>query len=246
MIGDNSYGDDYVDVYDQYFDTRDSEHDVGAMLAGLAAGGRALEFGIGTGRLAIPLSAAGIEVHGIDNSAGMLDVLKTKPRAAGIRSYLGDATTLRIPGEFQLVFIGFSTIYLLGSQQVQLQCFRNAAAHLPVGGKFLVEAFLHDRSHWATGEQFSTTGVERETVTVRAAIHDPVEQVIRLNHMTIKPDGVSFRPNRLRYIWPSELDLMGQLAGMRLVGRWADWKKSPFNAQSTNMVSVYEKLPADP
>lgn len=245
MIGDNSYGDDYVDVYDKYFDARDNEQDVGATLAGLAAGGRALEFGIGTGRLAIPLAATGVEVHGIDNSEGMLDVMKKKPRAKNIRSYLGDATTMRIPGEFQLVFIGFSTIYLLGSQEVQLQCFRNAAAHLPVGGKFLVEAFLHDRLQWPTGEQFSTTGVEREMVTARAATHDPVEQIIKLTHMTIRPDGVSFRPNRLRYIWPSELDLMGQLAGMRRVARWADWKKSPFNAQSTNIVSVYEKVQAE-
>lgn len=241
MIGDNSYGDDYVDVYDKMFDSRDNDADVASFLSSLAAGGRALELGIGTGRLAIPLADAGIEVHGIDNSQAMLDVMKTKPRAAKIRAYLGDATSMRIPGEFQLVFIGFSTIYLLGSQEVQVQCFRNAALHLPKGGKFLVEAFLHDRLQWPTGEQFSTTSVERDHVSVRAAVHDPVTQTIKLNHMTIRPEGVSFRPNRLRYIWPSELDLMSQLAGMRLVGRWGDWKKTPFSAQSTGMVSVYEK-----
>jgi SAM-dependent methyltransferase len=241
MIGDNSYGDDYVDVYDQYFDSRDNASEVAALLSSLAAGKRALEFGIGTGRLAIPLAAAGIEVHGIDNSQAMLDAMKAKAGAAAIRSYLGDATTLRVPGEFQLVFIGFSTIYLLGSQEMQVRCFRNAADHLPQGGKFLVEAFLHDRLQWSTVEQFSTTGVERDRVTVRAAIHDPVEQVIKLQHMTIGTGGVSFRPNRLRYIWPSELDLMGQLAGMRLLARWGDWKKTPFSAHSASMVSVYEK-----
>lgn len=241
MIGDNSYGDDYVDVYDQLFESRDNDAEVASLLSALAAGKRALEFGVGTGRLAIPLAAAGVEVHGIDNSRAMLDVMQAKPGAAGIHCYLGDATTLRVPGEFQLVFIGFSTIYLLGSQQMQLQCFRNAAEHLPSGGKFLVEAFLHDRLQWSTGEQFSTTGVERDHVKVRAAIHDPVDQVIKLQHITIGADGISFRPNRLRYIWPSELDLMGQLAGMRLIERWGDWKKTPFSAQSTSMVSVYEK-----
>jgi SAM-dependent methyltransferase len=241
MIGDNSYGNDHVNVYDTFYESRDNDAEVAALLSALAAGKRALEFGVGTGRLAIPLAAAGVEVHGIDNSQAMLDVMQAKPGAARIHSYLGDAATLRVPGEFQLVFIGFSTIYLLGSQQMQLQCFRNAAEHLAPGGKFLVEAFLHDRLQWSTGEQFSTTGVERDQVNVRAAIHDPVDQVIKLQHITIGTAGISFRPNRLRYIWPSELDLMGQLAGMRLMARWGDWKKTPFSAQSTSMVSVYEK-----
>lgn len=242
MIGDNTYGDDHFGVYDALFGQRDDVDSVGSLLAEVAGGGRVLEFGVGTGRLAIPLAARGVEVHGVDNSERMLAVLRSKPAAAAIKTYLGDVTTIRIPESFQLVFIAFSTIYLMGSQQAQVECFRNAARHLPAGGRFLLEVFVHDRRQWPTAEQFSTTGIEADQVTARAAIHDPLEQIIRLQHLTIKPDGTSFRPNRLRYIWPSELDLMGQLAGMRRVNRWADWKKTPFSADSSSMVSVYEKL----
>jgi SAM-dependent methyltransferase len=238
----SAYGQDYADIYDQSFDHRDDLAKVVAAISSVAPGGSILEFGIGSGRIALPLSRAGRQVVGIDNSTEMLALLAKKPGAEKIVTLVGDCTTARAAGEYSLVIICFSTLYLLGSQSAQLQCFRNAASHLPVGGRFLVEAFLHDRSQWPTNEQFSTTGVERDVVTARAAVHDPVAQTIALQHLTIRPGGISFRPNLLRYVWPSELDLMAQLAGMRFVERWGDWNKTPFGSASSNMISVYEKI----
>lgn len=242
-ISSNSpYGQDYADIYDQSFDDRDDPGKLVAAISAVSPSGAILEFGIGSGRIALPLARAGRHVTGVDNSKEMLALLEKKPGAEKIANHLGDITTLKVAGEFSLVLVCFSTIYLLGSQSAQLLCFQNASNHLRAGGRFLVEAFLHDRSQWLTNEQFSTTGVERDVVTARAAVHDPVLQTITLQHLTIRAGGISFRPNLLRYIWPSELDLMGKLSGMRLVERWGDWNRTSFSAASSNMISVYEKI----
>jgi SAM-dependent methyltransferase len=240
--GDNTYGDDYASVYDHLFEDRDNLYQVGETLAALAGNGPVLEFGIGTGRLAVPLAERGIKVVGIDNSESMLKKLREKPEAKGITGVLGDCTQDRIEGDFSLVFVAFSTLYVFENQETQVRCFENAAWHLKPGGLFLVEAFVHDRSRWHFGQETTTTKIEHEFASVRVGLHDPLTQLIKLQYMDFTPQGIKFRPNRLRYVWPSEMDLMARIAGLRLKERWGGWDRSPFTSESNSQVAVYEKI----
>jgi SAM-dependent methyltransferase len=241
QIGDNSYGDIYAAAYDDLFQDRDDLALVSSVLARLADGGAALEFGIGTGRLALPLAEQGVRVAGVDNSPEMLRRLQEKPGAAQINAVLGDCTVDRIDGAFDLVYIAFSTIYLMAEQQGQVRCFQNAARHLRPGGVFLVEGFVHDRSRWLHDQETVTTRVSDQGVSMRFAVLDPVKKLIRMQQVELSPAGVTMRPNRLRFIYPAEMDLMAQLAGMRLRERWSDWSGAPFGAGSGTQIAVYEK-----
>ncbi len=241
-IGDNQYGDEIADIYDDLFDDRDDLDVVCSTLLDLAAGGRILEFGVGTGRIAVPLARRGAEVVGIDNSPLMLEKMAAKPDGTKVLGVLGDCCETRTEGSFSLVFSAFSTIFLIGTQDDQVRSFENAAAHLVPGGCFVVEAFVHDRSKWASGSEATTVSVGESSAYLRLGTHDAVAQIIRTQHLSFTPDGTTFRPNRLRYIWPTELDLMARIAGLRRESWWSGWDRSPLAASSGNLIAVYRRV----
>jgi SAM-dependent methyltransferase len=241
-VGDNMYGDMYADTFDELLQGHDDVNAVSGLLHELAGTGDVIEFGVGTGRLAIPLAALGHRVYGVDNSQRMLDRLAAKPGAGGVIPVLADCAEVRIDANASLVFSAFSTIFLLGTQDAQVQAVRNAAAHLPIGGRFLAETFVHDRTRLTNDQEVVVTQMQEQSATIRLGVFDPATQVIRTQKLTIAPDGVTFLPNRLRIIHPAELDLMARLAGMRLEFRWSDWERRTFDATSANSVAVYQKV----
>lgn len=207
-------------------------------LCALAAGGAALEFAVGTGRVAIPLLEAGVPVTGIEFSQPMIDRLWEKVDEARLPVVHGDMATTRVPGEFSLVYLVFNTIANLLEQEAQVACFRNAAAHLRAGGCFVVELWVPDLRRTSVGVPAAVQVVKDGYLLVDAV--DPVSQHLISYHFRYE-DGPEARVARTphRYIWPAELDLMAQLAGFELEARWADWDRSPFTESSPSHVSVY-------
>lgn len=239
----STYGERIADVYDEWHG-----HLVEGgveLLAGLAggAGGRALELGVGTGRVAIPLAALGVEVHGIDASPAMVEKLRAKPGGGRVQVTAGDFADAAVGGQFSLVYVVFNTIFALLSQAEQVRCFANVAARLAPGGVFLVEAFVPDPTLYQNGQTIRASNVTAGEVNLHAARHDPVEQVVFGQQILINAEGVRLYPVKLRYAWPAELDLMARLAGLRLRVRWGGWRREPFNARSEKHVSVYERAP---
>ncbi len=214
------------------------------LLESLAAGGSALEFAIGTGRVAVPLAARGVHVSGIELSRAMVARLRAKPGGdeSRIPVVVGDMTTARAPGagSYSLVYLVFNTLGNVTTQDGQVEVFRNAAAHLAPGGAFLVELGLPALRRLPPGERFVT--FDRTDTHVGIDEYDVATQRMWSHHVTIRPDGTASRFSPpFRYAWPAELDLMARLAGMRLRERWTDWARSPFTSESTGHVSVWEK-----
>jgi SAM-dependent methyltransferase len=212
------------------------------VLASLAGTGAALEFAVGTGRVALPLSERGVRVAGIELSPDMAAVLRGKPGASGVPVTIGDMTSTRVPGVYSLVYLVFNTIMNVTTQEEQVAVFANAAAHLAPGGRFVVEVGLPAVSGLPAGELGRVFDVSPGHVGIDT-IDDPVAQITSSHHWTLL-DGQWHRSSApYRYVWPSELDLMGRLAGLRLEHRWAGWDRSPFTAASTSQVAVYQKVP---
>lgn len=208
-------------------------------LAGLAAGGAALEFGVGTGRIALPLSARGVPVHGIDLSSAMLCRLQAKPGADRLEVTVGDFAHTRVPGEFALVYLVFNTIGNLTSQDEQVACFRNAAAHLAPGGCFVVEVGVPQLQRLPSGET-----VQPFTVTethLGFDEYDIATQGLISHHFRLVDGTWQRRSIPFRYVWPAELDLMAALAGMSLRDRWASWDRQPFTSTSASHISVWQR-----
>ncbi|WP_026377842.1 class I SAM-dependent methyltransferase [Aestuariimicrobium kwangyangense] len=213
-----------------------------ARLQELADGGPALEFAVGTGRVAIPLQRRGVSVSGIEWSPDMVDRLREKVDEATLPVTLGDMSTTRVDGagEFGLVYLVYNTIANLLTQEAQIECFRNAARHLRPGGRFVIEL-------WVPRPQSTHGAVAAEVFTVEDGylgvdVMDPVTQQLVSHHVRFDDDGtatVGFSPHR--YVWPSELDLMARLAGLELETRHADWEGTPFSHDSRGHVSVYRK-----
>jgi SAM-dependent methyltransferase len=206
-------------------------------LADLARDGPALELGIGTGRIALPLIARGVPVHGIDLSEAMVARLRAKPGGDGIPVALGDFATTRADGTFSLAYVVFNTIGNLRTQERQVACFENVAAHLESGGCFVVELMLPGLERLPRGEKFVPFSVSPERLGFDE--YDLVNQGLTSHHYYPRDGAYSTFPGR--YIWPSELDLMARLAGMELRERWSDWNREPFTAESTKHVSVWQK-----
>jgi SAM-dependent methyltransferase len=212
------------------------------VLAALAGDGAALEFAVGSGRVALPLSEAGVPVAGIELSPHMAAVLRGKPGAAAVPVTIGDMTSTRVPGVFSLVYLVFNTIMNVTTQDEQVRVFENAAAHLASGGRFVVEVGVPAVSGLPAGELGRVFDVSPGHVGIDT-IDDPVGQITSSHHWTLI-DGQWRRSSApFRYVWPSELDLMARLAGLRLEHRWAGWDKSPFTGTSTSQVAVYQKTP---
>lgn len=210
-------------------------------LAEYAWNGRALEFGIGTGRVAVPLSGRGIEVAGIDTSPAMVDQLRTKVSEDVIPVVVGDMATARVDGEFSLVFCVYNTISNLITQSEQVACFKNAARHLLPGGRFVIELWVPELRKLLPGERNVLWRSDEDYIGFDT--YDVLNQKVVSTHVTFengKPTKV-FRSAH-RYIWPAELDLMGELAGFCLEDRFSDWHGKPFTAESASHVSVYRRV----
>ena len=209
-----------------------------ARLAELAGDGRALEFAIGTGRVAIPLAARGVPVTGIELSRPMVARLRQKADETALPVVIGDIATVRAPGEFSLVYLVYNTISNLLTQAEQVQCFRNAAAHLTRGGRFVIELTVPQLSVLAPGQDGAVFASEPGYIGVDT--YDVLRQHLISHHFRFV-EGRQARVSRSphRYIWPAELDLMGELAGFELESRHADWSGAELTADSTSHVSVY-------
>ena len=214
---------------------------VADLLAGLAGGGRALELGIGTGRIALPLARRGVQVHGIDLSRAMVARLRAKPGGDAIGVTIGDFATTRVDGGFSLVYLVFNTIMNLTSQDAQVACFRNAAAHLEPGGCFVIEVGVPDLRRLPPGQSVVPWQVSPERWAFD--LYDVATQAMSSNYITVADGRGEYRSIPFRYVWPAELDLMARLAGMRPRDRWDGWTREPFTSESRQHVSVWEKVP---
>jgi SAM-dependent methyltransferase len=206
----------------------------------LASGGAAVEFGVGTGRVALPLSARGIPVHGIDSSEPMLEQLRKKPGSEPIAITVGDFARARADGTFRLAYLVFNTISNLTTQEEQVACFRNAAAHLEPGGCFVVEVFVPQLRRLPPGERVRAFDVSA-THLAFDEYTDFTSQILQSHHYWIEGSGLRTFSAPFRYVWPGELDLMARLAGMTLRERWAGWTREPFTDESPSHVSVWQK-----
>jgi SAM-dependent methyltransferase len=209
------------------------------LLAELAGQGGALEFGIGTGRIALPLAERGVRVAGIDSSQAMVARLRAKPGGEDIEVTFGDFARTCVEGEFSLVYLVFNTIFNLVTQDDQVACFQNAAAHLRSGGRFVIETGVPGLQNLPVGQTIIPFRADPEGIGFD--VYDVVTQRFSSQHYVFAEGRVETFPYEFRYAWPSELDLMARLAGLRLRDRWAGWQREPFTSLSRAHVSVYEK-----
>jgi SAM-dependent methyltransferase len=210
------------------------------LLAALAGNGRALELAIGTGRVALPLRARGVPVCGIELSPHMVDGLRAKPGAADVPVEVGDMTTTRVDGPFTLVYLVFNTIMNVTTQREQVAVFANAAAHLEPGGCFVVEVVVPQVRRLPPGELGRVFEMRPGHVGIET-FDDLVDQITWSHHWMDVEGRLVRHSAPYRYVWPSELDLMAQLAGLRLRDRWAGWSGEPFTSESPAQVAVYER-----
>jgi SAM-dependent methyltransferase len=242
-VPEDHFGEDVAARYDQGLghwgdpDVVDATVD---FLAELAGDGAALELGIGTGRIALPLSQRGVSVHGIDLSEAMVAKLREKPGGEDIDVTIGDFATTKVRGTFSLAYLVFNTIMNLTTQDEQVACFQNVAAHLEPGGRFVIEVGLPQLQRLPPGQTIHVFSYE-SSMRFGFDEYDVVNQGL-ISHHYAERDG-AFGPWSIpfRYVWPSELDLMALLARMRLRERWSGWKREPFTSESTKHVSVWEK-----
>ncbi len=209
-------------------------------LAGLAGDGAALELGIGTGRIALPLRGRGVAVHGIELSPAMVDQLRAKPGAEDIGVTIGDFATTRVGRAFGLAYLVYNTIMNLTTQDAQVDCFCNVAAHLEPGGWFVVEVIVPDLRRLPPGDTTRVFAMGPQHIGVDE-FTDLTEQISYSHHWWAAGDRLETFSAPYRYVWPSELDLMGRIAGLTLRERWAGWRREPFTGESTSHVSVWEK-----
>ncbi|GIF45935.1 methyltransferase family protein [Asanoa ferruginea] len=241
-FGDPSfYGERYAHEYDDR-----TELDPGPAVAFLSklvpAGGRVLELATGTGRVAIPLAATGVAVDGIEGSIEMVERMRARPGGAEISTVVGDMADLDgLDGPYDLAYLVFNTLFNLTSQERQIDCFRNVARVLAPGGLFVIEAFVQDLTVFDRGQRVNTRALSEDVVDMEYQLHDPVAQTVTYQRVTIDAAGTTLRPLLLRYAWPSELDLMARLAGLRRAARYSGWDSAPFTKTSNQHVTVYEK-----
>jgi SAM-dependent methyltransferase len=210
-----------------------------AFLAEQADGRPALEFGIGTGRIAVPLAQRGVQVSGIDLSEAMIRRLRAKPGADGVRTVVGDFAHERVPGRFGLVYVVFNTIMNPCTQDEQVDCFANAAAHLDDGGRFVIEVMVPDLQRLPPGETARPFALRPDRLGFDE--YDVATQRMWSHHYTFAGERTDRWSMPFRYVWPAELDLMARLAGMSLVERWSDWDRRPFTGESRSHVSVWQR-----
>jgi SAM-dependent methyltransferase len=243
----NTYGERIAVIYDELY----ADFDPAAIAAlsklarprlaqgELARPGIALELGIGTGRIAIPLQQTGVEVHGIDASAAMVDRLRLKPGGDGLPVAMGDFADVAVEGQYNLIYVLFNTFFALPTQEEQLRCFRNVARHLAPQGVFVIEAFVPDLTRFVGQQAVRAIKIDNDRVQLDVSRHDPVTQQIISQHVMLTEQGIRLFPVKLRYAWPSELDLMARLVGLQLKERWGNWQGGAFSAESGKHISIY-------
>lgn len=224
--------------YDEH--ARGDEDDTVAFLAECAHGRPALEFAIGTGRIALPLTRAGVRVDGIEQSRDMVERLREKPGGDRLEITIGDMCRASTGRRYGLVYLVYNTIGNLLSQDDQVRCFANAAHHLERGGVFVLECRIPTAPSRAHRHFVDAEHIDLDQVTIGVCHYDPVSQILDDNHVRISAEGIVLSPIRLRLAHPPEFDLMARLAGLQLRQRWAGWHREPFTADSWRHVSVYE------
>ncbi len=242
-----TYADDKADVYDDWFGgylgTAPAVQRL-AELAAIAGPGPALELGIGTGRVALPLAERGIEVHGVDYSEAMVARLRAKPGGEAIAVTLGDFSAPPPRGPFALVFVVAGSFFELPSQEAQVQCFENVSKRLQPGGLFVLDALVPDVSRGSGDRDMRVIPTPPDRLMVRFRQIEPAEQRYTSSYLVVEGGLARHLTVDFRYAWPSELDLMARLAGLRLRERTGSWKGEPFTAASTTHVSIYEHAAA--
>jgi SAM-dependent methyltransferase len=234
-----SFGDRVAEGYDHDSIRGDEEATV-TFLEQLAQGGRVLELAIGTGRIAIPLAAKGIRVDGIDFSPSMIAKLRDKPGGNKLAITLGNFADVAVPDTYDLIYIVFNTLFNLLTQDEQVRCFENVAAHLREKGVFVIEGGVPTEFCRLRKNQYvDLEDIEVDIVHLDMARYNPVTQLLEENHITISNKGTQLSPIVTRYAWPSELDLMARIAGLHLKERWANWTRDLMTASSNNCISVY-------
>ena len=234
----SSFGDEVAGQYDDV--PRGDEAQTVAFLERMARGGPVLELAIGTGRISLPLAERGVPISGVDLSVAMVEKLRQKPGGEAIPVVVGDFADVPVPGEFRLIFVVFNTLFNLLTQDEQVRCFENVAAHLSADGVFVVEAFVPAYLHRMRDDQYvDAERIEVDEVWLDVGRHDPVAQILDESHVALSREGVRVFPIVARYAWPSELDLMARLAGLRLHERWGGWEDEPFIGESRRHVSLY-------
>jgi SAM-dependent methyltransferase len=232
-----SFGEDIAEAYDDA--PRGDEDAAVAFLEELAGRGPALELAVGTGRIALPLAAKGVRVDGIDISPAMVARLRDKPGGDRIPVTVGDFGDAPVPGTYRLIYVVFNTLFNLLTQEDQVRCFENLAAHLTDDDSFVIEAGSPAAHYRLRNDQYlDAESIEVDAVRLDLLRHDPAKQTIDESHVSISGDGVRLNPIVQRYAWPAELDLMARITGLRLKERWDGWNREPFT-NKRNVVSVY-------
>jgi SAM-dependent methyltransferase len=221
-------------------ETRGDEEDTVAFLARLAGQRDALEFAVGTGRIALPLGRAGVRVDGIELSQDMVDRLREKPDGDRVEVTIGDMSTVTTGRTYGLVYLAYNTIGNLLTQDAQVRCFENAARHLADDGVFVLECRVPAAPAWSGHQRIDAERIEVDQVVLDVGRYDPVTQVLDKNQVRLAADGIELAPIRLRLAYPPEFDLMARIAGLRLRERWGGWNGEPYTATSWRHVSVYE------
>ena len=233
-----SFGEDVAGMYRDV--QRGDETAAVAFLEQLALRGPALELAIGTGRIALPLAARGLRVDGIDTSPAMVAQLRTKPGGGEISVTVGDFADMPVAGTYSLIYVVWNTLFNLLTQEDQVRCFENFATHLTHDGSFVVEAFVPAFLYrLRNGQHVDAEAILVGEVRLDVLRHEMATQMIEESHVSLSPAGVRLNPVVQRYAWPSELDLMARVAGLRLEQRWGGWNREPLNSTSNTHVSVY-------
>ena len=237
----STYGDRVAARYDEVYRDLDPTDAVDALVRLAGGRGPVLELAIGTGRIALPLAERGVEVHGVDASEAMVERLRAKPGGDRIPVTMGDFADVPVEGRFPVVFVAFNTFFALQSQEEQVRCFENVAAHLADDGVFALEAFVPDVARFDRRQRVGAINVELDEVQLEITQYDPVAQRVTSQHVFLGPRGTELTPVVIRFAWPAELDLMARLAGLRLRERWSGWDGASFTAESGRHVSIYER-----
>ena len=233
-----SFGEDVAGMYRDV--QRGDELAAVAFLEQMAGRGPALELAIGTGRIALPLAARGIRVDGVDISPPMVAQLRAKPGGDQMAVTIGDFADLPVPGTYRLIYVVWNSLFNLLTQDHQVRCFENVAAHLTGDGSFVIEAGSPDVLYRLRDHQYvDAEAIEVDEVRLDVLRHDPARQMIDESHVTLSREGIRLNPVVQRYAWPAELDLMARIAGLRLKERWDDWSRRPYTATGSTVGSVY-------
>jgi SAM-dependent methyltransferase len=239
------YGRGWAEIYDDIAEMTplSPEDTVADVIAELAGGGRVLELAIGTGRLALPIAARGVEIHGVDASAEMVDRMRSKPGGEDIPVTMGDFAEPLPEGPWAVVLLAFNTLFALPDQDRQLDCFREVAAVLAHDGVFVVECFVPDLGRFDRNQRVGAIPAQGEGIRIEVSLHDPVAQTVTTKQLLIEEgEAPKILPVDIRYAWPTEIDLMARLSGLELRERWGSFDREPFTAASVTHVSVYRRV----